>query len=364
MKPGAEIVIATPGRLLDYLKKNTIVLNYIEFLVLDEADRMLDMGFEKQLSEIVFMFNMPDKNIRQSLLFSATFSREVYNSANAYIKDYLITSTSLDLSENNGNKNIEQHFVFAKEREKALKVHQILQTIKGKTISKLFQIIYFFIFLVFMDKKYQVTQLECQFKEANYNCIGINGDKSQDERNYAIEKFSKGEIPILIGTDVVSRGLDLPEVKYIINYDAPKSVDDYIHRIGRTGRCGSTGFSYTLLNYENMPFIKNLIFLLNKQKVDIPEFISNMLYKPINEGNDDNSNRFKSNGFNGMRKSGFGNNFNSNNENEKKGFRDFGKEGNSNTKFFDKNTNSKSTNFGFEGKPKDFGFGQSIKKKW
>jgi ATP-dependent RNA helicase DDX3X len=136
MKPGAEIVIATPGRLIDYVKRGTIVLNYIQFLVLDEADRMLDMGFEKQLSEIVFLYQMPDKSKRQSLLFSATFSNEVCVSANNYIKDYLIASTNINLNDNSGNKNIEQHFIFCEENNKLSKIHEILQSVKGKVISK------------------------------------------------------------------------------------------------------------------------------------------------------------------------------------------------------------------------------------
>lgn len=137
MKPGAEIVIATPGRLIDYVKRGTIVLNYIQFLILDEADRMLDMGFEKQLSEIVFLYNMPDKSNRLSLLFSATFSQEVCNSANAYIKDYIIASTNINLSDNSGNKNIEQIFYFCEDNQKLYKIHEILQNVKGKVISKI-----------------------------------------------------------------------------------------------------------------------------------------------------------------------------------------------------------------------------------
>lgn len=130
-----------------------------------------------------------------------------------------------------------------------------------------------------MDKKHHVNQLEYQFKQANYNCVGITGDKSQDQRNYAIEKFSKGEIPILIGTDVVGRGLDLPDVKYVINYDSPKNLEDYIHRIGRTGRCGKTGTAYSLINYDNISLIKPLIGFLNKQKIAVPEFFYEMTGK-------------------------------------------------------------------------------------
>lgn len=136
MKPGAEIIIATPGRLLDFLKREVIVLNYIDFLVLDEADRMLDMGFGQQLNDIIFMYKMPDKAARQSLLFSATFSREICETANGFINNYLIASNNIDFDKNTGNVDIEEHFFLVEENNKKNKTHELLQSIKGKTISK------------------------------------------------------------------------------------------------------------------------------------------------------------------------------------------------------------------------------------
>lgn len=269
MKPGAEILIATPGRLLDFLKKGTIALNYIKYLILDEADRMLDMGFEKQICEIVFRHKMPVKEERQSLLFSATFSDEVCNSANAYIKDYFIISNNINFEEVRANENIEQKFYEVEENKKMYKLHECLQKVNGSTI-------------VFVERKYEVDSLTHALQTAKYNCIGIHGDKSQDERNFCIEEFNKGKIPLLIATDVVGRGIDFPNVKFIFNYDCPKNVDDYIHRIGRTGRCGKKGVSITFINWDNIGFVRQVVKLLNKQKIEIPQFMSDMLNNNYN----------------------------------------------------------------------------------
>lgn len=136
MKPGAEIIIATPGRLLDFLKRGVIVLDQIDFLVLDEADRMLDMGFGQQLNEIIFMFKMPPKDKRQSLLFSATFSREICTTADNFIQNYFIASNNIDFDKNTGNVDIEENFILVDENDKIMKAHELLQQIRGKTISK------------------------------------------------------------------------------------------------------------------------------------------------------------------------------------------------------------------------------------
>lgn len=158
--------------------------------------------------------------------------------------------------------------------------------------------------------------------------MAITGDKSQEQRNFAIEKFSKGEIPILIGTDVVGRGLDLPDVKYVINYDSPKNLEDYIHRIGRTGRCGKTGTSYSLINNDNISLIKPLIGFLNKQKIPIPEFFYEITGKGFNKS-------FNSNNGNGSR--GYG----SNNTGNGNGFRS------QSGKFSNSNNNSNGNGNGF-----------------
>jgi len=142
MNGGADILIATPGRLLDFLKKDTIKLDYIKYFILDEADRMLDMGFEKQINEIVFRYNMPDKSSRLSLLFSATFSREVYSSADAYIKNYLIATNNIQSNEFTFNENVIQRFIEVDDKNKDVELHKLLQNIKGTTIGKFYLILF------------------------------------------------------------------------------------------------------------------------------------------------------------------------------------------------------------------------------
>lgn len=129
-----------------------------------------------------------------------------------------------------------------------------------------------------MDRKKLVDELLKILTKANYSCIAIHGDKTQFDRNNALDKFKEGKIPILIGTDVIGRGIDFPNVSCIINYDTPKNIDDYIHRIGRTGRCGSKGISYSFINERTKPLLRDLYYLLSKQGVEIPSFIEEMYY--------------------------------------------------------------------------------------
>jgi ATP-dependent RNA helicase DDX3X len=148
MSSGCDILIATPGRLIDFLKRGNIILNYVNYLVLDEADRMLDMGFDKQIAEIVFRFNMPPKEERQSLLFSATFSKEVYSTAESYIKNYLIATNNLHADEFSINENVKHEFHHVEQRDKDLFLHKQLQDIKGKTIGKFIFLILIHLYIV------------------------------------------------------------------------------------------------------------------------------------------------------------------------------------------------------------------------
>jgi superfamily II DNA/RNA helicase len=149
----------------------------------------------------------------------------------------------------------------------------------------------FHLLIVFIEKKYCVDILINTLKKGNYNCIGIHGDRSQDDRNFAIEQFNKGRIPLLIGTDVIGRGIDFDNVEYVINYDPPKNIDDYVHRLGRTGRCGKSGISITFLNNNDTNICRQLIPLLNKNKLRFPEFI----YDIKNGYSSNNSNNYQRN---------------------------------------------------------------------
>ena len=145
-----------------------------------------------------------------------------------------------------------------------------------------------------MEKKRSVDYLTNLLRKGNYNCASIHGDKSQNERNAVVESFKSGNIPILIATDVIGRGIDFPNVSYIFNYDMPKNIDDYVHRIGRTGRCGNNGQSISFLNDNNLPIISDLYGLLKKQSKVIPEFIEEMAVKNRGYGNSYNNRNFNS----------------------------------------------------------------------
>lgn len=216
---------------------------------------------------------MPIKTERQTLLFSATFSKEIKQTVQGALnKNYLLATSNIE--EYVTNDNIEQHFIYVEEHEKIAQLHTLLQECNGTAISKLINYI-----LVFLDRKKAVDDLYKIMTRGNYNCAVIHGDKTQIERNSVIERFKSGKIPILIATDVIGRGIDFPNVSYIFNYDTPKNIDDYVHRIGRTGRCGNTGKAFSFINENSRSIINDLLSLLKKQKKEIPDFLEAMLYE-------------------------------------------------------------------------------------
>lgn len=175
---GCDILVATPGRLIDFLKRELISLNSVKFLVFDEADRMLDMGFEDQLREIVFCSDLPSKEKRTNLMFSATFDKNIREIARMFMNDYYFISKAYD-QDNTANENIKQQLVYSEENGKVVKLHEILQKIRGSVLSKnkLFIKI-----IVFLDTKKGVDSLSYFLNKRNYNTISIHGDKSQDNR--------------------------------------------------------------------------------------------------------------------------------------------------------------------------------------
>jgi len=168
------------------------------------------------------------------------------------------------------NDNIKQILIQANENEKLPKLHQLLQQISGSIV-------------IFLDTKRGVDNLTNYLNDSNYNVVSIHGDKKQYQRQAAIGKFTNGEVPILIATDVASRGLDFPSVSYVFNYDMPKNIDDYIHRIGRTGRCGKSGIAISFLSDNNKTIVKPLYDCLSKQNQEIPKWFNEMYFKVKND---------------------------------------------------------------------------------
>ncbi|XP_061131611.1 probable ATP-dependent RNA helicase DDX5 isoform X2 [Syngnathus typhle] len=249
LERGVEICIATPGRLIDFLECSKTNLQRCTYLVLDEADRMLDMGFEPQIRKIVDQIR-PD---RQTLMWSATWPKEVQQLAEDFLKDYVqINIGALQLS---ANHNILQIVDVCNDMEKEDKLLRLLEEIMSEKENKT---------IIFVETKRRCDEITRSMRRDGWPAMGIHGDKSQQERDWVLNEFRYGKAPILIATDVASRGLDVEDVKFVINYDYPNSSEDYIHRIGRTARSQKTGTAYTFFTPNNMKQASDLIAVLRE----------------------------------------------------------------------------------------------------
>ncbi|KAF7282769.1 hypothetical protein GWI33_001918 [Rhynchophorus ferrugineus] len=251
LERGVEICIATPGRLIDFLEKGTTNLARCTYLVLDEADRMLDMGFEPQIRKIIEQIR-PD---RQTLMWSATWPKEVRKLASDFMSVYVtINIGSMQLS---ANHNILQIVDVCQEHEKEYKLNQLLQEISNNSEpdAKI---------IIFVETKKKVEQITRNIKRYGWPALCMHGDKSQQERDYVLKDFRLGKSTILVATDVAARGLDVEGIKYVVNYDYPNSSEDYIHRIGRTGRSDTTGTSYAFFTPNNFRQAKDLVSVLKE----------------------------------------------------------------------------------------------------
>ncbi|XP_013136473.1 PREDICTED: ATP-dependent RNA helicase dbp2-like isoform X1 [Papilio polytes] len=249
LERGVEIVIATPGRLIDFLEKDTTNLRRCTYLVLDEADRMLDMGFEPQIRKIIEQIR-PD---RQVLMWSATWPKEVQNLAEEFLHDYIqINIGSLSLS---ANHNILQIVDVCEEWEKNEKLLTLLNEISSEEETKT---------IIFAETKRKVDDITKTINRAGWRALAIHGDKNQQDRDYVLSQFRMSTGGILVATDVAARGLDVEDVKFVINYDYPNNSEDYVHRIGRTGRSQNTGTAYTLFTPSNSAKAKDLMCVLQE----------------------------------------------------------------------------------------------------
>ncbi|MEO5789747.1 MAG: DEAD/DEAH box helicase [Gelidibacter sp.] len=246
LKKGVDIVIATPGRLLDLHKQDEINLDYVEILVLDEADLMLDMGFIDEVTKIVRL--CPEE--RQTLLFSATIPFKVEQLANSILKSperVEVTPTS------SVAKNVSQVLYYVPKQDKIeLCLHLLRNTITGNI-------------LIFRRTKFGVEKLEQTLIRNGFKVESFHGDKTQTDRQSALNKFKHGQANILIATDVAARGLDIDELDAVINFDIPNVPETYVHRIGRTGRAGHFGNSYSLCSADEKAYIKTIQQLINIQ---------------------------------------------------------------------------------------------------
>ncbi|HEX7890542.1 MAG TPA: DEAD/DEAH box helicase [Ramlibacter sp.] len=266
LKRGVEVLVATPGRLLDHIEAKNAVLNQVEYVVLDEADRMLDIGFLPDLQRILSY--LPKQRI--TLLFSATFSPEIKRLAASYLQDPVTIEVSRP---NTTASTVEQHFFNVPDDDKRRAVKQI---VRQRGISQAF---------VFVNSKLGCARLARSLEREGLKTTALHGDKSQDERLKALDAFKKGEVDLLVATDVAARGLDIKDVPAVFNFDVPFNAEDYVHRIGRTGRAGASGLAVTLVSPSDGRLMADLEKLL-KRKIEIEpiEFEDDRPRGRINDG--------------------------------------------------------------------------------
>lgn len=249
LKKGVEILVATPGRLLDHIEAKNAVLNQVEYVVLDEADRMLDIGFLPDLQRILSF--LPKQ--RTTLLFSATFSPEIKRLAGSYLQDPL----TIEVARSNATAStVEQHFYSVGDDDKRHALHQIL---KQRQLKQAF---------VFVNSKLGCARLARSLEREGLNTTALHGDKSQDERLKALDAFKKGEVDLLVCTDVAARGLDIKDVPAVFNFDIPFNAEDYVHRIGRTGRAGQSGLAVSFVSKSDARLVGDIEKLI-KTKIEL-----------------------------------------------------------------------------------------------
>jgi ATP-dependent RNA helicase RhlE len=249
LRKPVDILIATPGRLLDLVGQNIVDLSRIEVLVLDEADRMLDMGFIHDIKRILKL--LPEK--KQSLLFSATFSNDIRTLAKRLLNNPAEVSVT---PRNTASELVDQT------------VHMVDKSEKRRLLSKLIKTHKWMQVLVFTRTKHGANRLAEQLTKDRIESLAIHGNKSQAARTKALAKFKDGSLQVLVATDIAARGLDIEQLPNVVNYELPNVAEDYVHRIGRTGRAGSAGQAVSLVNVDEVKLLRAIEKLIGR---DIPE---------------------------------------------------------------------------------------------
>uniref|UniRef100_A0A452GTX4 RNA helicase n=1 Tax=Gopherus agassizii TaxID=38772 RepID=A0A452GTX4_9SAUR len=285
LERGCHLLVATPGRLVDMMERGKIGLDFCKYLVLDEADRMLDMGFEPQIRRIVEQDTMPPKGVRHTMMFSATFPKEIQMLARDFLDEYIFLAVGRVGST---SENITQKVVWVEESDKRSFLLDLLNA-TGKDCLGEFQHSSNgsgkdSLTLVFVETKKGADSLEDFLYHEGYACTSIHGDRSQRDREEALHQFRSGRSPILVATAVAARGLDISNVKHVINFDLPSDIEEYVHRIGRTGRVGNLGLATSFFNERNINITKDLLDLLVEAKQEVPSWLENMAYEQIHKG--------------------------------------------------------------------------------
>ena len=245
LRQGTDILVATPGRLIDLHNQNAIRFNQLEVLVLDEADRMLDMGFIHDIKRILKM--LPKK--RQTLMFSATFSNDIRKLAQQFLHQPKEVSVT---PKNTTATTVEQTIYTVDKANKSALLKHLIKTNAWDQV------------LIFVRTKHGANRLAKQLTSANINAAAIHGNKSQGARTKALAQFKSNTLQALVATDIAARGIDIDELPHVINYDMPNVPEDYVHRIGRTGRAGSTGDAISLVSADEAKLLRDIERLIGK----------------------------------------------------------------------------------------------------
>ncbi|KAG0063022.1 hypothetical protein BGZ89_010211 [Linnemannia elongata] len=268
---GCDILIATPGRLVDAMERGAVALDKVRYLVLDEADRILDLGFEPTIRQILLSSDLTRDESLHTMMFSATFPTEIQVLARDFMNDYCrlrigrIGGTTTDIM---------QKVIKVEEYHKEDTLEELLLSQPPSRT------------LIFVDTKRKADYLDDVLYNKHFPCISLHGDRSQRERELALEAFKAGRSPILIATAVAARGLDIKDVMHIINYDLSDDIDDYVHRIGRTARAGNPGLATTFYNDRNWAIAPQLVKLLIECQQEVPEFLQEFITDDVSYEND------------------------------------------------------------------------------
>ncbi|XP_078147109.1 putative ATP-dependent RNA helicase DDX4 [Centroberyx gerrardi] len=260
VQKGCNVLCGTPGRLLDVIGRGKVGLSKLRYLVLDEADRMLDMGFEPDMHRLVGSPGMPPKEERQTLMFSATYPEDIQRMAADFLKtDYLFLAVGVV---GGACSDVEQTFI---QVTKFSKREQLLDLLKTTGTERT---------MVFVETKRQADFIATFLCQEKVSTTSIHGDREQREREQALGDFRSGKCPVLVATSVAARGLDIPDVQHVVNFDLPNNIDEYVHRIGRTGRCGNTGRAVSFYDPEgDGQLAGSLVKVLSRAQQEVPSWL-------------------------------------------------------------------------------------------